>query len=304
MKTYLYLLMFYMLVSPWGASAKMKVVATLPALGALAQEVGSGHIDVATLASHNQDPHYVDARPNLALKLNQADLVLVNGLELEEAWLAPLMVNARNAKITPGQDGYFDASAQVSQLLMVPQGKVDRAQGDVHPGGNPHFIFDPRALSDIALALGARMAKLDAENAQTYQDSAVKVSQQLTALADSNKARFMALTESQRQVVSYHQSFPYLYDWLGLSDAATIEPKPGIPPTPDRIARVMSVMRSSGAKVIIQEGFQPQNISKTLIGLTNGSLVVVPAGPDVSAKETTAAWIGAYVEALYGALSN
>src|SRR5690349_5761679 len=121
------------------AHATVRVVATLPSLAALVQEVGGAEVEVQALAAPTEDPHYVDARPNLILKLNRADLLVVNGLELEIGWLPALQVAARNGKVQVGGPGYLDVSQFVT-LLETPVGKVDRAMGDLHPGGNPHFL--------------------------------------------------------------------------------------------------------------------------------------------------------------------
>ena len=101
------------------AHANLKVTATLPSLGAIVREVGGKNVDVDVLAAATQDPHFVDARPSLVLRLNQASLVVQNGLELEQAWLQPLLVQARNADILSGAKGSFNASQDV-KLLGVP----------------------------------------------------------------------------------------------------------------------------------------------------------------------------------------
>ncbi len=127
------------LISEGVAAAEIKIVATLPDLAALAAEVGGERVAVTALARPTEDPHYVDPKPSLLLPLSRADLVILNGLELEVGWLPPLLVNARNGAIQPGGPGYLDASTLVATKLQVPAGRIDRAQGDIHPGGNPHF---------------------------------------------------------------------------------------------------------------------------------------------------------------------
>ena len=127
--------------------AQIKVVATLPDLAALAKDVGGPHVSVQALASDAEDPHFVDPRPNYIVALNQADMLVLNGADLEAAWLAPLLANARNAHIQNGGRGYVDASSVVTRM-EVPV-VADRAMGDVHPGGNPHFTYDARQAQKI-----------------------------------------------------------------------------------------------------------------------------------------------------------
>lgn len=256
------------------AWAKVSVVATLPDLAAIASEVGGEHVFVTALAPASQDPHYVDPKPSLILPLNRADLLIVNGLDLEVGWLPPLVLNARNAKIQVGSEGYFDASQYVRRL-QVPQGKVDRSMGDVHPGGNPHFTFDPRQVIVIAKALADRLGVLDPKNAKDYQNSAQAFSKQLSSWAAEERARFAKLPAARRRVVTYHKSMSYFLDWLGLEEIVTVEPKPGIAPNPQHVSNVLGLLRSQGVNIILQEEHHPQSTSKTLARLAGAKLVIV-----------------------------
>src|SRR5262245_3337662 len=131
------------------AADKLQVVASLPNLGAIAQEVGEDRVEVTTIASGLQDPHFVDPKPSFMVKLRSAQLLLVNGLDLEIGWIPPLTQGARNQKILPGAEGYVDCSARVS-VMEVPTGQVSRAEGDVHPFGNPHYLTDPLNAEIVA----------------------------------------------------------------------------------------------------------------------------------------------------------
>lgn len=288
---------------PLAAHARLEVVATLPDLAALAREVGGDAVAVTALVDPNEDPHYVDPKPSLVLPLNRADLLIVNGLELEVGWLPPLQVAARNGNIQTGADGYFDASSVVDRL-NVPGGKVDRAQGDIHPGGNPHFVFDPRAAARIATALGDRMARLDPTHAEQYRANAKALHDRLDDLAERERARFAALPASQRQVVIYHDSLPYLADWLGLTPVAFVEPRPGIPPTPPHVAKVLQRMKKAEARVILQEAFYPKKTSETLARLAGGRVVVLEGGARFGAGDTYSARITRVAEAIHAALSR
>ncbi len=285
------------------AQAQVKVVATMPDLGAIAKAVGGDLVEVSVLASHKQDPHYVDARPSFIVKLSRADLVLLNGLELEVGWLPPLIANARNPQINLGSQGYFDASFFVKRL-QVPQGPIDRAQGDIHPGGNPHFTSDPRQTVNIARALAQRLGHLDTKNQAKYAERADKFAKELQAFAKEQKTRFAKLSPQQRKTIVFHDSMRYLWDWLGIVQAGTVEPKPGIPPTPSHAAKVLKVMRSQKVKVIVQEGFYTRRQSETLARLAKAQLVVIPGGTDFKNGQTYQQYVKQITEALYGAFSK
>lgn len=286
---------------PLAARADVQIVATLPDLAAIAREIGGPDATVTALAPAGQDPHYVDPRPSLILPLARADLLIVNGLELEIGWLPPLQVAARNARIQPGGGGLFDAST-VIERLGVPQGPIDRAMGDVHPGGNPHYTFDPRAARRVAAALAERLAAIDPPKAAGYRDRARAFDARLAAFAEAQRARFAALPAARRRVVSYHASLTYLFDWLGLSEAITIEPRPGIAPTPAHVARVLDLMKRDGIRAVVQESYYPRKASDTLARLAGAEVVVLPGGTPEDTDYLT--HLGHITDALYAALAK
>lgn len=285
------------------AQAKLAVVATLPDLAAVAREVGGELATVTALASPDEDPHYVDARPSLILPLARADLLIVNGMELEIGWLPPLQTQARNPRILAGGSGFFDASMAVTKL-DVPAGRVDRSMGDVHPAGNPHFTHDPRAMAKVARALGDRLARIDPRNAGAYRQRAAATAASLDALAKEVAARFAAIPRERRRVVQYHKSLSYLLDWLGLEQTATIEPKAGIPPNPSHVAQVLTTMRATATRLILQEHHFPQNTTRTLARLAGARLVVIAGGTQFSAGETYADHLHHVTEEVFHALHD
>lgn len=282
-------------------AAALEVVATLPSLAALAREVAGPHATVSSLLGPKQDPHYADPRPNLILTLNKADLLLVNGLELEVGWLPGLVRQARNPRIQTGTSGWFDASMWVRRL-QVPA-RVDRAMGDIHPGGNPHFLIDPRAGAAIAEGLGKALAALDPAHAADFQRNAAALATRLREFAAAETKRFAALPEAARQLVVYHDSLVYLVDWLQLKQVATVEPRPGIPPDPGHLAKVVGTMRTTSARVVAQEEYYPRNTSEQVVKLTSARLVVVPGGVQFAAGQSYEDWVRTIARDLHGAAS-
>ncbi len=292
-----------LLLTPTAAHAELNVVATLPDLAALAEVVGGDDVEVTALASPNRDPHYIDPRPNLILPLNRADLLIVNGLELEIGWLPPLQVAARNGRIQTGGPGYFDASTVV-QPMEVPTGKVDRAMGDIHPGGNPHFLYDARQARRVVGALAKHMARLDPQNAADYARRAAAFDAKLAETTRRHAERFAALPDEKRRVVTYHASLVYLFDWLDIEEMQTIEPRPGIPPTPGHTAQVLSTMKAHDIRLVVQESYFPRKTSETLARLVDGTVVVLPGGTRFDEGEGYLAHIDDLVGRLYAALSK
>lgn len=290
-----------MLVSyPLEAHARLRVVATIPDLGAIAEAVGGDDVRVEVLATANEDPHYVDARPNHLVALSRADVLIANGAELEIGWLPPLQQQSRNGAIQVGGSGFVDASSLVQ--LIAPDGPVDRAQGDVHGSGNPHFTRDPGAAASIAEALGERFATLDPDHADEYRDRADALVHDLTELAETQRERFASLPASSRRIVGYHESLAYFLRWLGIEAVAYVEPLPGVPPTPRHTATVLTALRADDIRAIVQESYYPRSVTSTLASQTGAEIIVLPGGTPPGT--TYAGMMEAFADRLYETLAE
>ena len=230
------------------AQADLKVFATVPEWGALAQEIGGKHVDVFTATGGLQDPHHVEARPSLIARARNADLVVATGAELEVGWLPVVLRDSGNPRVQPGQLGNFEA-ARFVHMLEVPT-RLDRADGDVHAGGNPHIQTDPRNILKVGEALTARMAQLDVANASDYRANFKNFADRWkTAIAkwEASAAPLRGL-----HVVTQHKAFPYLYDWLGIVEVGVLEPKPGVEPAMSYLAQVMNDVATQKPRRVIR----------------------------------------------------
>lgn len=272
------LALFTLVLGAARADAAVIVVTTTPDLAAITRQVGGARVEVKSLALPTQDPHFVDARPNLALLLNKADLLVLQGLELEIGWLPVLLAGARNPKIQAGSGGYLDASTSITPL-EVPAGEVSRAQGDIHPSGNPHYLQDPRNGARVGKAVAERLGQIDPANAAEYHDRAARLEREATALASRLAEKASAIDAARRKVVVYHRSWTYLERWLGLTEIGAVEPKPGIPPDPGHVAQLLVTMRSQGARAILAEEYYPQTTTRLLAEKSRAALLVLPGGP-------------------------
>lgn len=229
-------------------AAPVQVVTTVPELAVLVREVGGERVQVTALALPTQDPHFVDARPNLALALSRADLLVVVGLELEVGWMPVLIQGARNPRIQPGAPGFLDASTAVT-VLERATGQVDRSQGDVHGAGNPHYLLHPRNGPRVAAALAAALTRCDPAGAEVYRARLAEFEAHAAAAIHAWELRLAGLRG--REVLQYHRSFVYLADWTGLRLAGEVEPKPGVPPTAGHLAQV--IQRSGDVVGVLAE---------------------------------------------------
>ena len=270
-----------LLAATSSARAHLKIVATVPTLAAVAKAIGGSKVSVQSLALHTQDPHFVDAKPSRVLKLNKADLLLVVGLQLEVGWLPTLQTGARNKAIQVGSAGYLDCS-QFVKLKEIPK-VVDRRKGDIHPGGNPHYLYDPRAVVAVAKAVTKRMGVLDTKNAAFYRAKLKRFVKRVKAVAQ--KQRKQLKKYRGLPIIGYHKSWAYLADWLGLKQIAFIEPKPGIPPNPAHVAKVLVLARKKKVRAILQESYYPNTTTKLIAKKSGARLVTVPGGVNFKGGE-------------------
>lgn len=263
---------FALLLSPTVANAKVKIVSTLGDLAAVATAVGGPDADVIQLANSHEDPHFVDAKPSFVKELTDADLLIFNGMSLEVGWLPTLTKGSRNAKIQAGSDGSFNAS-QFIDAKGVAQGKVSRAGGDIHPEGNPHYSVDPRQMARVAVALGARLAKIDPAHADAYRARAREFAKEALSNAQKWEKKFAQLPQKCHHIVVYHEAWVYLTDWLGLEVAIAVEPKPGVPPNPRHVAQVFKTIQSRNIRAILHMKYYPNSVTKTIAKKTGAKLI-------------------------------
>lgn len=260
-----------------GASfaGKLRVVATTPDLAALAREIGGTGVEVKALAKPTEDPHYVDAKPSHIVTLNRADVLIEGGAELELGWLPPLLENSRNAKIAAGAPGRIVA-AQGVKMLEVPL-TFDRSKGDVHSLGNPHFMIDPVNVKIIAAEIADHLAQVDPASAAMYKANLAKFGAKL----DMKMAEWQKQLEPYRgaKIVTYHKDFVYLAERFRLQVVETLEPKPGISPSPSHLAKVIGAMKSASAHVILVQPYQNRKTAETVARQTNAVVLDIPQQP-------------------------
>jgi zinc/manganese transport system substrate-binding protein len=254
------------------AEAALNIFACEPEWGALATALGGNDVDVFVATTALQDPHQIQARPALISRLRNADLVACTGAELEIGWLPVLLRQASNGKVQPGQSGYFEATQQVT-LLEKPT-RLDRAEGDVHPAGNPHIQTDPRNMRIVAAAFAKRLAVLDPSHAAGYAQRAQAFDQALGAAI----ARLQAQAAPLKGIafVSYHKAWIYLANWLGMSEVANIEAKPGVPPGSAYIADLLDKIPSLHARMIVYAAYEDPKPSQFVADKTHLPAVMLP----------------------------
>jgi zinc/manganese transport system substrate-binding protein len=234
------------------AHAALKVLACEPEWGALAQELGGDLVDVGVATTAMQDPHQVQAKPSLISRARNADMVACTGAELEIGWLPVLLQQSGNPRIQPGQPGNF-AAADFVRKLDVPK-QVDRSQGDVHPDGNPHIQTDPRNIALVANALGTRLEQVDPSHAAQYKQRL----DAFNAKWQANMARWARQAAPLKGVAiaAHHKAYAYMEDWLGLTEVAVLEPKPGVEPSASHLEEVLNTLKSRPAKMVIYSAYQ------------------------------------------------
>jgi ABC-type Zn uptake system ZnuABC Zn-binding protein ZnuA len=261
-----------LLAGPAGAADKIQVVATTTDLKALAEAVGGDLVEVDALARGNQNPHDLEVRPSLMVKVRRADVIVMNGLEMDQ-WAEVVIQGANNPKVNPGAPGRVDASEGIL-VLEVPKTRVDRSMGDVHPMGNPHYTSDP----GMAPAVTANIL-----------NGLARVAPQSRAAFERNRAAFLARLEQAQarwtevlaplkgaRVVVDHSLWAYFLTRFGLVQVASVEERPGIPATPSHVAKLIELIKGERIKVIMTVPWGDKKLAER-IGQEGGAKVVLMA---------------------------
>src|SRR5437899_2904902 len=254
------------------ATAALNVFACEQEWAALAQELAGDKAPVYSATNALQDVHGVEARPSLIARIRSTDLLICSGSELEIGWIPLLLTQSGNPRVQLGSPGYFEASQYVVKL-EIPK-VIDRALGDLHPGGNPHIHTDPRNIARVALVLEERMAQIDPANAESYRSRGKSFLERWQAAISRWEQQAAPLKGVP--IVVYHRDFSYFINWTGMREVGSLEPKPGLPPTPAHLADLLDRMKIQPAKVIIYSPYNSPQAAEVLSSRANIPTVMMP----------------------------
>lgn len=267
------LIFAFMLSTALSFSAeKIKIVTTLTDLKSIAELIGGDKVEVFAIAKGFQNPHFVDPKPSYILKLSRADIFITVGLDLETGWVPTLLRSARNSKILKGGAGYIDASTGID-LLQVPT-TVDRSEGDIHVYGNPHYWLCPLNGKKIAQNISAFLIKTNPQHAAYFDERLKAFNNQIEALIIKWKEKMKPF--EMLKIIAYHNEWPYFEKCFQLHIVDFLEPKPGIPPTPSQLAKIISLIKKQNIKVIINSPYF-QAESADLVARESGAKVLTLA---------------------------
>ncbi len=256
------------------ARAKLRAVASTSDVAAVLQAIGGARIELTTIARGSMDPHYLEAKPSYIVSLRKADLLAYNGLQLEIGWLPLLLDGARNRQIVWGASGHV-AMSQGIDILEVPQGSLSRAQGDIHPEGNPHFTLHPRNVLRMAGTAREALARLDPESAAEYERNHATFVTALEAAIPRWEEQMRPYRG--RELVCHHKQWEYLLAWLGLVPVDYVENKPGIPPSPRHLDEIERLLRERHIPLLLGATFDNTDPLERLAERTGTKLLVLPA---------------------------
>jgi zinc/manganese transport system substrate-binding protein len=291
-------LLLILLAGTASAEEPLRVVTTIETFADLARRVGGDKVTVESMSHGYQDPHFVEAKPNLMVTLARADLLVRVGMDLEIGWLPPLVLGSRNDRIQRGQTGDLDCSTFI-EPLDVPQAKVDRSQGDIHPAGNPHYWVPPVNAVRLAKGIAARLSALRPSDQAYFEGQLKKFVEELKARAPAWEAKAKALQGAK--VVTYHRSWSYVSKWLKLEEVGYVENRPGIAPSPDHLAALITTMREQKVAKVIVEVFYNRSIADLVAEKAGAKVVSAPS--DVGGRPEIKTYFD-LVDALLAALTQ
>ncbi len=252
--------LFILLFASSAYAGKMKVVSTYPYIASIVDHIGGDRVRVNALARGDFDPHTVIPKPSFISKLRKADVLIINGAQLEIGWLPPLLKQSNNPAVNPGSSGFLDLSTHV-KLIDVPK-SISREQGDIHPDGNPHYYLNPHNIPLLAKAISEKLSECDSRNSSYYKSNCrnfITMWNQKTSQWDSKLAALKG-----KQVIEYHKNYDYLLRYYSISLAGTIEPLPGIPPTSKHIESLEKMISSRNISFILMDVYNPDEAGRHL----------------------------------------
>ncbi len=252
-------------------AAQLKVVTTMSTFADLTKQIGGEYVSVSYVAPPRFNPHFIECRPSDVLKVKEADLFIHAGLDLE-AWRGPLLDAAGNPNLFQGGPGELDLSPGIP-LLEVPTQQLSRLMGDIHIYGNPHYWVNPENGRIIAKEIADKLSQVDPSHAEVYRKNLEvfqrRLDQQIT------QWKQMASVLQGKEVIAYHNEWPYLAQFLGIKIEQFLEPKPGIPPSPKQLGFLEEYMKGHQIKAIIQPTYQPRDSSEALARRTGAQVVIL-----------------------------
>lgn len=254
------------------ASAALNIFACEPEWASLARELAGSNADIYSATTALQDPHHVQARPSLIAHARRAQLVVCTGAQLEIGWLPVILQESGNPGIAVDKPGYFEATHYVT-LREVPT-RIDRGEGDVHPGGNPHIQLDARNYLPIARALTDRLIELDPDSTAVYKTRLQNFKLRWQAALKRWEAQAAPLKGVA--IVVHHDAYAYLNNWLGMNQVAELEPKPGMEPSVSHMSQVLEQLQRQPAKMVIRSAYQDSRPSEWMSEHAHIPAVVLP----------------------------
>ena len=251
MKKISILSLFFFCISSFVFADTIKIVTTTTDMKSIAEFIGGNKVSVTSIATGYQNPHFVDPKPSYIISLTKADLYVTVGLDLETGWSPQLLSSSRNTKIQKGAAGYVDASEGVN-LLQVPTA-ANRAEGDIHIYGNPHYWLDPLNGKIIARNIANGLERVDPSNRSFYEANLVSFNSRIDLKLKEWQGKMAPYKGSK--IIAYHNEWVYFETRFGLQIVDFMEPKPGIPPTPTQLVKVIKEVTANKIKVIISSPY-------------------------------------------------
>ena len=264
------------LVVSAASGAELKIVTTTTPLAALVRAVGGDAVEVRSLAHGAQNPHYTPAKPSLMRVMRNADGMVYNGLQLEIGWLPLLLEGSRNPYLRPGSQRLLDASIGIA-ILEIPSGELSRAQGDIHPDGNPHYQLDPRIYLTAAESVAAWLGKIAPDRRVAFEERLAVFRAHFEARIAEWERQLAPLQDTP--IVAYHKQWEYLADWLALRILGYVENKPGTPPSPRHLRNLEAIIRSEQPAFLLSADFIDPSIPHRVGERTGVSVLILPTAP-------------------------
>jgi zinc/manganese transport system substrate-binding protein len=266
-------ILYFIFLISFNSYAKLKVVTTTPDLAFIVKSIGQDRVEVESLLSGEEDPHFVDILPSFVAKVSKADVFCQVGLSLEIGWAPKVLQKAANSKVQKGSIGFCDASRGVTVLDKF-HSKVDRSMGDVHSEGNPHYLMAPTTFLQSGAEVLSILILNDASNEVFFRSNFQALKEEVELIHKSLKEELKPFLN--QQFLEYHKDFAYLSRDYGLQMVGQVEEVPGVPPSAGRLVKVAELIKAQKANLILSSEHHPENVLLKLKEMSGISYVMLP----------------------------
>ena len=274
-----------------GAAADYTVIATTSVFADLAQLALGNNVMIETIIPAGVDVHTFEPSPADAQKLAGADLIVMNGLGLDE-WALSLLEAAGKSEedVLELAEGIDESNAWV--YLEGEEHDEEEGDGHGHGGADPHIWLDPKGAAIYVERIAARVVADLPERAMEIESTRDAGLAEIAALDEELRVGFAAVDASKRKIVTFHDAFGYFARTYEIEIVGVAVEAPGQEPSAKEIAALIDAIKAAGVTSVFSEVQFPSKVLDQIAAET-GATVLEDLFSDALGEAPANSYLGA-----------